>query len=158
MSATRNEFCLPGGASEKRFPAVGTACATKLLPLLLLLTLLATGSLLAQDIIFTNKTATFTNLEGRVYTNVTLVKANRDGLIWSGDGMGVVCYTNLSPVFLKSLGIPAERIEQARARSAQRAASNSKYRAQAAAQAQAQAEAAFIESKLSRVRIFLRKS
>ena len=39
MSATKNQFSLPGGAPKKRFPAVRIACATKLLPLLLLLTL-----------------------------------------------------------------------------------------------------------------------
>jgi hypothetical protein len=39
MSATGNQFSLPGGASQERFPAARTACATKLLPLLLLLTL-----------------------------------------------------------------------------------------------------------------------
>ncbi|MGO8928196.1 MAG: hypothetical protein ACLQU3_15105 [Limisphaerales bacterium] len=47
--------------------------------------------LLAQDITFTNKTATFTNLEGRVYTNVTLVKATDYGLVWRDkEGMGLV--------------------------------------------------------------------
>src|ERR1039457_6028614 len=39
MSATSNQFSLPGGASKERFPAVRTTCATKLLALLLLLTL-----------------------------------------------------------------------------------------------------------------------
>ncbi|MGD0260834.1 MAG: leucine-rich repeat domain-containing protein [Verrucomicrobiota bacterium] len=39
MSATSNQFSLPGGASKKQFPVVKSACATKLLPLLLLLTL-----------------------------------------------------------------------------------------------------------------------
>src|ERR1035438_7421287 len=39
MSAINNQFSLPGGASKKGFPAVRTACASKLLPLLLLLTL-----------------------------------------------------------------------------------------------------------------------
>ena len=37
MSVTRNQFSLPGGASKERFPAVRTACATKLLLLLLTL-------------------------------------------------------------------------------------------------------------------------
>ncbi|MGD0260770.1 MAG: hypothetical protein ABSD29_13220, partial [Verrucomicrobiota bacterium] len=31
MSATTNQFSLPGGTSKKRFPAVRTACATRLL-------------------------------------------------------------------------------------------------------------------------------
>jgi hypothetical protein len=93
------------------------------------LTLLATGSLLAQDIVFTNRTATFTNLEGRVYTNVTLVKASLDGLIWSGDGRGLISYTNLSPAFLKSLGIPSNRIETAKARAQRKGGADAQYRA-----------------------------
>jgi hypothetical protein len=39
MSATRNQFFFPGGASNIRFPAVRAARTTKLLPRLLLLTL-----------------------------------------------------------------------------------------------------------------------
>src|ERR1035438_2625390 len=39
MSATRNQFSLPGGTSKRRFPAVRTVCAAKLLPPLLLFTL-----------------------------------------------------------------------------------------------------------------------
>jgi hypothetical protein len=74
------------------------------------LALLAIGSLLAQDITFTNQMATITNLEGRVYTNVTLVKANKDGLIWRGDGMGLIPYTKLNPALLESLGVPTNRI------------------------------------------------
>src|ERR1039458_7267026 len=37
MSASSNQFSLPCEASNKRFPAVRIACATKLLPVLLLL-------------------------------------------------------------------------------------------------------------------------
>ena len=62
------------------------------------LALLATGSLLAQDITFTNKTATFTSLDGRVFTNVTLVKANDYGIVWKGDGIGLIPYTKLSQI------------------------------------------------------------
>lgn len=56
--------------------------------------------------------------------------------------MGVVCYTNLSPAFLKSLGIPVERIEQAKVRAGQRAAADAKQRAELIAAAQVQAEVA----------------
>jgi len=80
------------------------------------------GASLAQDITFTNRAATFTNLEGHVYTNVALVKANNYGIIYKGDGMGMVPYTKLSPAFLKSLGIPVERIEKAKALQARQAA------------------------------------
>jgi hypothetical protein len=102
---------------------------------------LLAGAALAQDITFTNKTMTFTNLEGRVYTNVTLVKANRDGIIWRGDGAGLVSFTNLSSALLESLGIPGERIEQAKARAAQRAASDAQRRAAIAAQSKVEQEA-----------------
>ncbi|MCX6929397.1 MAG: hypothetical protein NT154_40210 [Verrucomicrobia bacterium] len=77
--------------------------------------------MLAQDIIFTNRTATFTNLDGRLYTNVTLVKATADGIIWKGDGMGMVPYTKLSPEMVESFGIPQERVEQAKAKAAKKA-------------------------------------
>jgi hypothetical protein len=107
---------------------------------LAVLALVWINSLLAQDILFTNKTATFTNLQGRVYTNVTLVKANRDGLLWRGDGMGLISYTNLSPALLESVGVPTNRIEQVKTRAAQLAAANAKRRAeQAQVQARAQA-------------------
>ena len=111
------------------------------------------GAALAQDITFTNKTATFTNLEGRVYTNVTLVKANLDGIVWRGDGAGLVSYTNLSPALLESLGIPAQRIVQAKARAAQKAKSDAQLRAagDAAARKQAiknqQEQAALLEAR-----------
>jgi hypothetical protein len=114
--------------------------------------LFAAGAL-AQDITFTNKTMTFTNLEGRVYTNVTLVKANLDGIIWRGDGVGLVFYTNLSPTLLESLGIPYERVQQAKIRAEQKAKAAAQQRIVRAAQEKAQGEAAFVESKLVRVHI-----
>ena len=76
------------------------------------------GASLAQDITFTNRTASFTNLEGRVFTNVTLVKATENGIVWKGDGLGMVPYTNLSPRVLASFGVPPERIEEAKAKAA----------------------------------------
>jgi hypothetical protein len=93
-------------------------------------------ALLVKDIVFTNKTATFTNEEGRVYKGVTLIRANREGIVWRGEGMGLVSYTNLSPALLESLGIPVERIEQAKARAEQRVAANIERRAALAAAAQ----------------------
>jgi hypothetical protein len=100
------------------------------------------GSLLAQDIIFTNRTATFTNLEGRVFTNVTLVKANDYGVVWRGDGAGMVPYTKLSPQVLESLGIPQERVERSKALLARQAALAAKMdQASLAAKAKQKAEA-----------------
>ena len=87
----------------------------------LLALVLLEGSVLAQDILFNNRTAIFTNLDGRLYTNVTLVKATEDGIIWEGDGLGMVPYTKLSPEVLESFGVPHERVEQAKAKAAKNA-------------------------------------
>jgi hypothetical protein len=71
MSATKNQFSLPGGAPKKRFAAVRTAYATKLLPVLLLLTLPAVVQ--SQNLAYTvnNGTITITGFTGRP-TNVTI--------------------------------------------------------------------------------------
>jgi hypothetical protein len=99
-------------------------------------------SLLAQDIEFNNRTGTFTNLEGRVFVGVTLVRADMDGLIWrEGAGGGRVCFTNLHPNVLAEFGIPTNRISIAGTRAENRAASNVRARAVAAANAQAQLSA-----------------
>src|SRR5258708_6818443 len=75
------------------------------------------------DIIFTNKLATFTNLQGKAYLGVELVKANMDGLVWrKDDGLGQIAFTNLDSAFLNSLGIDAERIDMALKRAAKSAA------------------------------------
>jgi hypothetical protein len=81
------------------------------------------GASLAQDITFTNRVATFTNLQGTVYKDVTLTKADLDGVIYREEaGGGRVCYTNLSPAVLEAWGIPTNRIETARARAKRKAA------------------------------------
>ena len=52
-------------------------------------------SLQTQDITFTNKTATFTNLQGQLYKGVELVKADLDGLTWRDEGGARrICYCN----------------------------------------------------------------
>ena len=88
---------------------------------------------LAQDITFTNRTATFTNLDGRVFTNVTLVKANDYGIMWKGDGMGLIPYTKLSPEVLESFGIQRGRVERAKALEKRQAALEAQRRAATAA-------------------------
>lgn len=45
---------------------------------LLSVVLALSANALAQDITFTNRTASFTNLQGAVYSNVTLVRADLD--------------------------------------------------------------------------------
>jgi hypothetical protein len=85
----------------------------------------------AQTITFTNRIATFTNLQGHVYSGVQLVKGDLDGIIWreaEGTGGGRICYTNLDPALLAFWGIPADRIETAKARAGQKAASDAKWR------------------------------
>ena len=60
------------------------------------------GAALAQDITFTNRVATFTNLQGTVYKDVTITKGDLDGIVWrEGAGGGRICYTNLSPALLE---------------------------------------------------------
>ncbi|HLH54726.1 MAG TPA: hypothetical protein VKY92_14030, partial [Verrucomicrobiae bacterium] len=49
-----------------------------------------------------------------------------------GASGGRICYTNLHPDLLLSLGIPTNRIETARARAAQKAIADARYRAQPA--------------------------
>ncbi len=100
--------------------------------LLLLICCSIASTVLAQDINFTNQTAvTFVTLQGTEYSGVTLVKGNKDGLIWrSGGKGGLVNYTNLDPAFLTSIGIPTNYIEIARARAEHKKLSDAQYRAQ----------------------------
>jgi regulator of protease activity HflC (stomatin/prohibitin superfamily) len=109
----------------------------------------------------TNRNETLTNLQGQVYSNVDLVRADLDGVVYrSESGGGRISYTNLSPARLETLGIPTNRIAVA----AERAAMNAEQRKadyehrleQAAAnqqqaekrmQAQAQAQAAAAKAK-----------
>ena len=52
----------------------------------------------AADVDLKERVVTFTNLQGRIYENVTLRRANSDGVIYSTDnGGGMVLYTNLNP-------------------------------------------------------------
>jgi hypothetical protein len=77
-----------------------------------------------EDINLTNRVATFTNLEGRLFTSVQLVRADADGIIYrmpEGTGGGRVSYTNLAPGLLQSFGIPTNLIAAARARAVHRA-------------------------------------
>jgi len=80
------------------------------------------GSSWAQEIVFTNLAATITNLQGRVYTNITLIKATPKGLVWRREGMGFLNYTNVNPAVLEALGVPTNWVKQANVRAATRAA------------------------------------
>lgn len=89
----------------------------------------------AKDIVFENRTASFTNLQGQAYNRVELVRGDQDGLIWrEGASGGRICYTNLAPDLLKELGIPTNRVELAKARAEKKALADAKYRAMAFAE------------------------
>ncbi len=97
------------------------------LPLLPIVCLCAAAN--GQDITFTNRTVTFTNLQHQVYSNVTLVKADGVSLIWrDGASGGRALYTTLEPAFLVSLGIPTNRIASAKEWAYRKAQENAKYR------------------------------
>jgi hypothetical protein len=91
---------------------------------------IAFQSALADDITFTNKTASFTNLQGQAYQRVQLIRGDLDCLIWrDGASGGRICYTNLHPDLLESFGISSNRIAIARARAEQKAIADARYRA-----------------------------
>jgi len=90
-----------------------------------------------QDITFTNKTVTFTNLEGRAFNAVQLTRGDWDGVIWRDAASGGrVCYTNLHPAFMEAWHIPTNRIAIARARAERKAVSDAQFRAVRQLQAQ----------------------
>ena len=75
-----------------------------------------------STITFTNRFATITNLQGRVYAHIELVRADANGILYRVEGGGgMIWYTNLSPGVLEELGIPAERIEALEERTTQAA-------------------------------------
>src|SRR5215472_10990400 len=81
----------------------------------------------AEDIIFTNKVATFTNLQGKVFKSVQLVKGDLDGVIWRDEASGGrICYTNLHADILESWGISSNRIDIALARAQHKAVADAK--------------------------------
>ena len=73
---------------------------------------------------FTNRFATFTNLQGQTYNRVELVRADDRRILYRCEGGGgTVYYTNLSPATLESLGLSADRIAVAAEQAVQEAAS-----------------------------------
>lgn len=85
----------------------------------------------AQTIIFTNKTASFTTVQGRHYAEVKVLRADNDAIVWSdyqGNG-GRVFYTNLTPDVLEDIGIPTNRIQAAWNRAAEAKAQAAKAKA-----------------------------
>ena len=98
----------------------------------IILALLISITTQAQEINLTNRVATFTNLEGRVYKAVHVVKGTADGIVYreqESTGGGLVSYTNLAPALLAAWGIPLDRMEKARLRAASKAVQDAKFRA-----------------------------
>ena len=88
-----------------------------------------------SDITFTNRIASFTNLQGQVYRRVLLIRGDDDGLIWrDGVSGGRVCYTNLHPDVLEYFGISSNRIEIARLRAEKKAVADARFHALVAAE------------------------
>jgi hypothetical protein len=69
----------------------------------------ARAALGQEFITFTNRVVTFTNIQGKPFRDVRLIRADMDGIIYrstDGIGGGSVSYMNLSPVLLQAFGIP----------------------------------------------------
>jgi hypothetical protein len=81
---------------------------------------------------FTNQIVTITNLGGAVYTNIALVRASPDGIVYrttDGAGGGCISYTNLSPDVLETFGIDTNCISIAQERAELKAAADAYDRA-----------------------------
>ena len=89
----------------------------------------------AADLIdLKQRVATFTNLQGEAFSQVTLIHGDLDGVVWRKDASGGrVCYTNLAPSLLETFGIPTNRIDVARERAVAHAAAYARRRAAMAA-------------------------
>lgn len=95
---------------------------------------------MSQDIQFTDRVVTFTNLQGNLFEGVSLIKADLDGVIWRKEASGGrVIFTNLSPELIESWGIPTNRIAIARERAAKSAANHSAMLHERAIDAQSEA-------------------
>jgi hypothetical protein len=76
-----------------------------------------------------HKPARFTDLKGKEY-DVRLVRANRDGVIYSMDGGGgMLRYTNLPPQVAASWGIPADWISNASQRDKAKVEADARWKA-----------------------------
>ena len=85
-----------------------------------------------------DRSVTFTNLSGDIYTNVSLAHGNLDGITYFDEGGGgFVSYTNLSPDLLQQWGIPTNRIGIAAQRAAAKTEQDRQFWATRNAQAQA---------------------
>jgi hypothetical protein len=97
----------------------------------------------AQNILFTNLTVSFTNSQGTVYSNITLVKGNNDGIIWhdAAAGGGMVPYYTVPPTLLQAWGVSTNMIKVSAARAAHKKVADEKFRAEQQAYQAADAKA-----------------
>src|ERR1019366_3024502 len=94
-----------------------------------------------QTVYYTNRFATITNLQWRVYQSVQLVRADLDGFIYLQEGGGgFISYTNLTPATLQEFGVPTNRIALAEQRALLRAEQLKKKHSEDAAAAPLRAE------------------
>jgi hypothetical protein len=97
------------------------------------------------------KPATFTNLQGRVFTG-QLLNADLDGVLYlmpDGIWRNKVPYTNLSPATLEYLRIPTNRIDLAIAHAKRKAIAERAYQQRLQEQREAIAEAAASQNKIA---------
>jgi len=86
-----------------------------------------------QNIVFTNRTETFTNLQGQLFKSAELLRADPSGLVWKTEtGAGRIVYTNLDDSFLVKFGIPTNWIVQSAQRAAAKAKADAQYRSEQA--------------------------
>jgi hypothetical protein len=84
------------------------------------------------------RVATFTNLQGEAFSDVSLVRGDLDGIIWrKGASGGRVCYTNIDCAIITDWGIPSNRVSIAKERADRKALADAAYRAQRNAAAHA---------------------
>lgn len=99
------------------------------------------------DIDLGGKEITFTNNQGRVYSNVLVQRANLDGIIYytHDGGAGMVKYKDVSTNLIASLNIPLERVDIASQRAAADSARKKQYAEQVQALAARQQEQAALD-------------
>jgi hypothetical protein len=76
----------------------------------------------AANLAFTNKFATFTNLQGETFIHAELIEADATQVVFKTNNIfGAVKFTNLSTATLESLGIPLSRLDLAKELQVQKA-------------------------------------
>jgi hypothetical protein len=72
------------------------------------------------EVLLTNRMVTFTNLQGQVAGDASLIRATADEVVFkTNDVYGTVKFTNLAPQVLEYLGVPQSHLKLVRDRQAQ---------------------------------------